>query len=289
MEAAKKVVVVTRGRRIECGSAKQRAKMLKQAGITVDVVLFAPSYIASNYEYLNAVATFPPEGHLFYKGGLELLSVVDGMRKIASSLIPKVCPDAVSPAAFLNTMCEGSYSDEGSAMKGPPLIVVHRGRNCPLWTVNVMGEEGDPVDLVTCATEAAKREFTAFIHKRLPEGSNEPNCFSHETFGRQPQVKGYGDAKDAYIPEEATCTGDGLKKPGTSAGASQGWAPQPLAPDATHYEILEDAKHCPKPYYKYYRMNTLPLDFTEEYFGGLVEGAEVNGMMGTEGGATQDF
>ena len=28
MEAAKKVVVVTRGRRIECGSAKQRAKLL---------------------------------------------------------------------------------------------------------------------------------------------------------------------------------------------------------------------------------------------------------------------
>lgn len=56
-----------------------------------------------------------------------------------------------------------------------------------------------------------------------------------------------------------------------------------MAPDTTHYEILDDTKNCPKPYYKYHRMLTLPLDFTDEYFEGLVEGAKVTGMIGTEG------
>merc|ERR1740121_1868358 len=128
-------------------------------------------------------------------GGLELLSVVDKMRGIASSLIPKVCTGAVSPTNYLNMMCDGMYGEEGSVMKGPPLIVVHRGRDCPIWTYNIMGESTEPVDLVTCASEASKLEFTAFIHKRLPEGVKEPNCLSHEEWGKMPQVKGCGDSK----------------------------------------------------------------------------------------------
>ncbi|CAD7924400.1 unnamed protein product [Amoebophrya sp. A120] len=282
--AEKKIVVVTRGRRVECGSAKQRAKMLHNKGIVVDVIMFGPNYSKENFEYLNAVATFPTEGHLFYKGGLELLSQVDTMREIATSLIPKVCPDAISPSAHLKTMCDGAYSDEGGARKGPPLIVVHRGRNCPNWKKNIMGESTEPVDLVTCATEAQKQEFKSFTFKRVPDGSTEANCFTHEEQGKESQVLGYGDEKEAYKPEEKTCNGDDLVKPGSkNPGASQGWGPQPLAPETTHYEILDDAKDCPKPYYKYHRMLTLPIDFTDEYFDGLVEGAKVSGMMGTEG------
>eukprot|EP00392_Amoebophrya_sp_AT5.2_P010271 g10331.t1 len=281
--AEKKIVVVTRGRRVECGSAKQRAKMLHGKGIVVDVVMFGPAYDPNNFEYLNAVATFPPEGHVFYKGGLELLSMVDKMREIATSLIPKVCPNALSPSLHLKDMCEGNYSDEGGARKGPPLIVVHRGRNCPNWKKNVMGESTQPVDLVTCATEAAKGEYKSFTHKRVPEGSTEANCFTHEEQGKEQQVAGYGDEKDAYKPEEKTCVGEDLAKPGKNPALSQGWATQPMAPDTTHYEILDDTKNCPKPYYKYHRMLTLPLDFTDEYFEGLVEGAKVTGMIGTEG------
>jgi hypothetical protein len=105
--AIQKVLVLTKGKRAGCTSAKEVSKTMKEKGIFIDILLFASDYDTNPkaYEILQEVASFPWEEHVHVIPGLHTLSNQASRQDAAAKLIPSICPGAISPSEAMQSMC----------------------------------------------------------------------------------------------------------------------------------------------------------------------------------------
>jgi len=224
--ATKKILVLTKGKRAGCTIVKSVAESLKEKGVMIDMILFSSTYAAnpSEYEVLQEVVSFPYKAHLHVVAGLAKLNDYGFRQSTAQEIIPSICPDAISPGKVYKMMCTRKYA------------IVHRGRTCHNWTLELSDK---PVDVGTCRNKANEGGYKGFIHT-VSDGL-EPNCFTHPKMGKEPQVNADG------LPLEATC--DYVPDYGKGSEAKfQGWAKQTLAAGngekTSHYRVLEGSDEC---------------------------------------------
>jgi len=234
VEASKKIVVITKGKRAGCTVVKSVAAELKEAGVMIDLILFSPTYESnpSEYEALQETVSYPYHAHIHTVGGLHKIVDYSFRQQTAQSFLPHVCPDAFSPRMVYREMCSGKYA------------IVHRGRTCPNWSVALF--KSKPVTLQQCRDAAAEGGYKGFIWTDVsadPESakSTEPNCFTHAEDGKKDQVNAKGGATEgtcSYVPDYGKGQEDKYK----------GWLPQELAAGSgqitTHYRVLADSSEC---------------------------------------------
>jgi hypothetical protein len=234
IEASKKVLLITKGKRAGCTVVKSVAEELKESGVLVDLILFSGSYDSnpSEYEALQETVSFPFHAHVHTVGGLHKIVDYSFRQSAAQSFVPHVCPDAFSPKQVYRSMCEGKYA------------IVHRGRTCPNWTLAL--KKSKPVTLQQCRDLAAEKGYKGFIWTDIQvddesEGSTEPNCFTHADDGKLDQTTASGQAAEktcTYVPDYGKGQEDKYK----------GWLPQELAAGSgqmtSHYRVLADSTEC---------------------------------------------
>jgi len=224
--ATKKILVLTKGKRAGCTIVKSIAEPLKEKGVMVDMILFSSTYESnpSEYEVLQETVSFPYKAHLHVVAGLAKLNDYGFRQSTAQSIIPSICPDAFSPSVIYKLECDRKYA------------IVHRGRTCHNWTLELSEA---PVDLVSCRNLAAEKGFKGFIHTE--SDGLEPNCFSHKEMGKKVQVNEAGLAKEDtcdYVPDYGKGSEDKFV----------GWQAQTLAAGngekTSHYRVLESSDEC---------------------------------------------
>lgn len=224
--ASKKVLVLTKGKRAGCTIVKSVAESMKEKGVMIDMILFSSTYDSnpSEYEVLQETVSFPFKAHLHSVAGLAKLNDYAFRQTTAQTLIPSICPDSFSPSIAYKNMCMRKYA------------IVHRGRTCHNWTLEL---SETPVDIATCRNKAAEKGYKGFIHTEST--GTEPNCFTHKELGKIDQVNADG------LPLEKTC--DYVPDYGKGSEPKyQGWAKQTLAAGngekTSHYRVLESGNEC---------------------------------------------
>jgi len=234
IEASKKIVILTKGKRAGCTVVKSVAEGLKEKGVLIDLILFSPTYETNpkEYEALQETVSYPYHAHIMTVGGLHKIVDYSFRDATAQSFIPQVCPDAFSPRLVYKEQCEGKYA------------IVHRGRTCANWTVAL--KKSSPVSLKECRDLALAGEYKGFIWTNIQadpesEDSTEPNCFTHAEQGKADQVNAKGQALEStctYVPDY----GKGQEE------KYKGWLPQELAAGSgqvtSHYRVLADSSEC---------------------------------------------
>jgi len=274
VSAAKKIVLLTKGLRSGCTEVKRLGEKAKQDGTIVDVVLFSGTYESNptQFEVLQESVSFPWESHFHPVGALSKLNDWSYRTETAQDLIPKICPNAVSPKEVFDDMCKEH------------VLLLHRGRTCHDWNYELC--EDGPVDLEGCGNLASRNGFKGFIHTKLPtsdeEGSSECNCLAkikakekdengQEKPGQAdvPHPDAAGDQMDKdMMPLESTCKN---KQKQNEGGEKEGWLYQaPAAGDGdmtSHYMVVSESE-CPRSWsdfrYKAFANSYSP----EQYFAG---------------------
>jgi hypothetical protein len=248
VNADKKVLVLTKGKRAGCTVVKQVAEEMKKKGIVLDLVLFSPTYDSNPDEYsaLQESVSFPHKAHMHNLGAF--VNLVDwGFRMTQSQfLVPKICPEGVSKSHTIQKMCDMRVQ------------LLHRGRTCHNWTKKLTS---GPVSLEECRNEAFSKGYEGFIWTDVSEQENaeECNCLSHEEDGKAEQVN------EKNMPLENTCSyvpDYGKDKPEDH----KGWLNQELAAGSgdltSHYRVLKSATDCPNPWSRTYQ--SLVFQFKED-------------------------
>merc|ERR1719277_2086018 len=99
VSAAKKILLLTKGLRSGCTEVKRLGEKAKQQGTIVDLVLFSGMYESNptQFEVLQETVSFPFKAHFHVPGALSKLNDWSFRTETAQDLIPKICPNAVSP------------------------------------------------------------------------------------------------------------------------------------------------------------------------------------------------
>jgi len=251
--ADKKVLVLTKGKRAGCTVVKQVAEGMRKKGITIDVILFSPSYDSNPDEYsaLQESVTFPYKAHLHNMGPFHQL--VDwGFRMMQSQfLVAKMCPNAISKSHTLQKHCDMRVQ------------LLHRGRTCHNWTKKLTS---GPVTLEECRNQAFQDGILGFVWTDVSgqENAEESNCLTHEEDGKKAQVN------EEKKPVENTCTyvpDYGKDKP----DEHKGWLNQEIAAGngetTSHYAVLQSAQDCPSAWSRTWQNYVFQYEFTpEKYF-----------------------
>lgn len=229
--ADKKVLVLTKGKRAGCTVVKQVADGMHKKGITIDVILFSPTYESNPDEYsaLQDSVTFPYRAHLHNMGAF--VQLVDWSFRMMQSqfLVAKICPNAISKSHTLQKHCDMRVQ------------LLHRGRTCHNWTKKLTD---GPVSLEECRNQAFQDGYLGFIWTDVSdnEKAEESNCLTHEEDGKKAQVN------EKKQPLENTCNyvpDYGKDKP----DEHKGWANQEIAAGngetTSHYAVLASAQDCP--------------------------------------------
>jgi len=228
-----KIVILTRGKKIECTTAQETAKGLKETmDVLIEVVLFAPDATAENvmntYEQAAKLSSYPHDLHTHIVGSLHLFIEEAHRQKVVNQIIPSVCQRAISKSETLQTMCDKN------------VILLHTGKVCVDWNVPIA--EYPVPNVEECASLASKANLKGFVYIPEPEvqsfQSGEPsvNCLSSNTTATDPQYN-----EQTFMPFDNTCS---FVQPWEEEGAAPvGWYGSQDG-EAHHYGILSGG-NCP--------------------------------------------
>jgi len=251
-QATQKILVLTKGKRVECTIAKEVASKIKSKKILIDVVLMSAEYESNPgpYQILKEIVSYPAHAHFHVIHGLHTLVSWASTSEAVSRIIPMTCPDAVSPKQAIKKQCDQKA------------IMLHKGRECGDWTHPLSTKVVPTVQ--DCANLALQKGFAAFIYTDIEspafqskEGSTTANCMTHKTDGKLPAydpqtMKPYDDTCK-FVPEY------GQKEPKSFTG----WSKQPFAAGngmvTSHYAVVDGSGGCPKSWdYKYKKQAFAP-------------------------------
>jgi len=268
--ARKKILVLTKGLRSGCTVVKSVAEQYKNKGVAIDLVLFSGTYASnpSQFEVLEEAVSFPSKAHFHVVGALSKLNDWSFRTESAQSLIPHVCPEAISVKHTFDKMCSSGA------------LLLHRGRTCHDWTYELCTE--GPLDLRGCRNAAMDMGFVGFIHTDVSqvEDATECNCLTkmtpkekdengQEKPGQKdvPHADATGPQVDEKtgLPVETTCN----NKQKQNAGPEKvGWQYQAIAAGdgdmTSHYMVISDSE-CPTQY-SGYRWTSFQRSWNPEKF-----------------------
>jgi len=254
--ASKKVLFLTKGLRAGCTVFKSVAEQYKNKGMKIDLVLFSGTYESnpSQFEVLEEAVSYPSHAHFHVVGPLSKLNDWSFRAQTAQSLIPNVCPAAVSVSTTFKKHCDAGVQ------------LLHRGRTCHDWTYELCND--GPVDLQACRNLAVDKGFSAFIHTDLAhasdsEAATECNCMAKIKKKEQdengqdkpgqkdvPHEDATGPQFDpkTKLPLETTCKNQQKQEEG---GEKNGWLHQAFAAGngdmTSHYAVIQQSE-CLRPW-----------------------------------------
>lgn len=237
--ADKKLLVLTKGKRAGCTVVKGVAEGMKEKDIAIDLILFSQTYHINpaEYEVLEEAVSFPHKAHMHVFGAMSKLNDWGYRYQMAQRIIPKVCPDAISPWKSLQTLCDQRVQ------------LLHRGRTCHNWTKKL---SDGVVTLSECRNKAFEKGYKGFVYTDVSgdDAATECNCVTHPEDGKKAQV----NEKKQAIEETCTHVPDyGKDKP----EEHKGWMKQELAAGngdlTSHYAVLESGNDCPRAWGSYRR------------------------------------
>jgi hypothetical protein len=197
----KSLVILTKGKRVECSTADQVAHDLRKDGVRIHVALFSHDYKNSpdKFAAVKDLASFPASLHFSHFPGYSWLHTTRFVR----DMVPTVCSKA-KPSWFVDRF-KRSYM---------PWRPVHVGATCASWRVDLFGSlcggrrkncfRRRNLWLTTpyrCARIARQKGFKGAIYMagKIRQGRRRVwhnKCLVHPTLSKDPQVKADGTAND---------------------------------------------------------------------------------------------